>query len=104
MLPFMAQMLNEGLGTVLCGSWINVCLLTFETFSVIHYFSRFPTDLLWIRALVVSMYTVSIAATVNNSVMLYMVRSLPPPTSSSSSSPNAKTSTASSTMGTFQRY
>ncbi|KAH7104294.1 hypothetical protein BKA62DRAFT_501927 [Auriculariales sp. MPI-PUGE-AT-0066] len=66
------SIIDEALGTILIGSWLNVALFGLETIMVLSYFKRFRHDRLWLRCLVVAMYLGSIASVTVLCCMMYL--------------------------------
>jgi len=83
-------MIEEAVGTILVGVFINVLLFGFELGQIYRYvsypraipeeraltvdfqFSLFPTDRIGIRALVIFMFLVDCTATANHCAMIYL--------------------------------
>jgi hypothetical protein len=66
-------LLDEVVGTLLIGTWLNGLLFAFELTQLWTYFTRFPTDRPVIRGLVVAMFAIDLTATANMCAMVYLV-------------------------------
>lgn len=68
------SVINETIGTLLAGSWLNSMLFMLELTQLWRYIAAFPNDRTWIRILVLFMFVVDLVATFDNFAMVYLVR------------------------------
>jgi hypothetical protein len=58
-------LLDDTVGTLLIGTWLNTGLFAFELCELWTYFERFPNDRLPIKLLIVAMLLIDLCATAN---------------------------------------
>ncbi|EJD48319.1 hypothetical protein AURDEDRAFT_26085, partial [Auricularia subglabra TFB-10046 SS5] len=66
------SLLNDAVGTLLAGSWLNGMLFMLVITQLYKYIRTFPNDRLLIRGLVVFMFSVDCLSTFNTFAMVYL--------------------------------
>jgi len=70
--PFVQIILDNTLGAILIGTWINCMLYMLEIVMVITFFQRFPNERPWLKVLVAFALFVDTLGTADNNACVYL--------------------------------